>query len=424
MNGELQWHPISYDSGPETNVLSDVPSTEISAADFPAPHDHSGRPGRVDSPSFANYLLELLHRSGRAPESVVWAVNHVQGTRGLTHCLAFEQRQIYRIIVVSDEYEAWLDRFDAETAELFAPTEHPVPEFWFMEASFDNQRVTHIGGFPFESARNGERLDQYERADQFRTDLHAWLRAASPAPWHGQDDRPKKDAFLERSGTDAGTHVSIDEEQLAATFRRLLTERGQENREGASDADIASFAEIAGFEMPSELQTVLRIANGCYLGSAYCDFMSAAEITAACKSQNEAFDASTFDMLTRFNRNPDSRTLPIDLTPKWVPITDHRSGSYLGIDLLPGPSGKPGQIIFYDRGESGTGAVVLVENLLDFFEHELAGQIVNIDDPIPIIIDAEDEFANEEDDDEFEIVEEPWIWIKLHEVQMRASQES
>lgn len=417
MSGELHWYPISYDSGSGGNDLSEIKRTEIAAPDFPVPRQSSWSEG-VDSLSFAESVVEVLRLSGRTPESIVWAVPHVDAIRGLASCFVFEQRQIYSVGFVSVEYETWLDRFDAETAERFASSGHPVPEFWFMEASLSNQRVTSVGGFPFESARNVERLDQYQRAQQFRTDLHGWLHAASPSLWHGQDDQAKKNALLDDAKGNAGSHVSIDEELLAVTVRRFLAERGLESREGANETEIAEFARVAGFELPSELQTVLRIVDGCYLASGYCDFLSTMAVTSQWKHQKDIFDASTFNSLTKYNRNPDSRTLPIDLTPHWIPITDHRSGRYLGIDLLPGTNGRPGQIISYDLGESGAGARVVVGSLLEFFEHELAGKIVNIGDPAVMILDDTDEWEDEEDDEETEIVEESWIDLKLWEQHM------
>ena len=423
MNGELTWHPISYDSGPGTDLVAEISFTEIDAPDFPSPQNRSSRHGGPDSLLFANSVLEVLLQLGRSPGSVVWAANHFDDGRGPTHCFVFEQRQIYSIRILSDEYEAWLDLFDTETVERFSKSQHPVPEVWFMSAEIADRRVMTAGGFPFASARNGEFLDQYERAEQFNSDLHEWMRAASPAVWHGQDDRPKKDEILREAAQNAGSYVAIDQQKLEETFERLLIERDQMNHRPTTDADIAQFEQITGFEMPSELQAVLRIADGCYLSSGYCDFMSAAAITSAWARQNEAFDGSTLERLTRFNRNPDSRTLPIDISPKWIPITDHRSGAYVGIDLLPGPNGTPGQLVHYDLGESGAGAVVLVDNLLEFFEHELAGRIVNIGDPIPLIIDDVDEWENEEDDEEVEIVEESWISIKLHEQSRRAAEE-
>lgn len=410
MSGEFQWHPISYDTGPGTNDLSEIPVTEIVAHDFPAPHERpGGRPEGVDSISFSGSLLELLLESGRSPESVAWAAAHSQGSRGTTHCLIFEQRQVYLIRIISKEYEAWIDSFDAELTERFAPTEHSVPDVWFMHTMYDKQRVVSgVGGFLF----HGEWLDHYERAEQFRTDLHGWLRAASPRRWHGQDDQPKKDAFLDEAAQNAGPYVAIDNDQLVVTFRRFLGERGQQDRTGASDADISNFADIAGFELPSELQTVLRIADGCYLASGYCDFMSTAAVAAAWESQNSAFEGATFDEVAAYNEDPDPRTLPINLTPRWIPITDHHSGVHVGIDLLPGPNGTPGQIIQYDLGEPGWGAVVIAENLLHFFEQELAGQVVNIN-----------EWEAGEIDDS-DIVEESWIALKFHEERTRLRKSS
>ena len=73
MAQNLEWHPISYEDGPPTGNLRDVPATENAAPEFPDPHEYSGRVGRLDGLAFARYVLELLLDAGRKPEALAWS---------------------------------------------------------------------------------------------------------------------------------------------------------------------------------------------------------------------------------------------------------------------------------------------------------------------------------------------------------------
>lgn len=406
MSENIRWHPISYELGPGTNDLNDVGLTEIAALEFPEPHDHPGRDGRRDHLAFSGYVLEALMGVGRSPESIVWVVS-VVGTELSTHTLVFENRNIYRVKLLSDAYDNWLAEFRVEEVSRFENPDLSVPTHGFRQAgcSTERNRVEHFGGIFY----NGERINDQERSEQFSSELHAWLRGASPRDWHGQDDRPLKESFIAEAERNAsGANVSIDGEQLANTYRRLLHDRGQEDRDGATEEDLARFAEVAGFDLPSELKAVLRIADGCWLGAAYCQMMSAAAIVEAWAEQNRAFEGSTLAYLTTGSTRTDRRTLDIDSTPRWIPLADHKNGAYVGIDLLPGVEGAVGQVIQYDLGESGLGAVVIANDLLHFFQQELDAPIVNID----LFGTGE---LDEEEEEEIEWVEDSWITLKVHE---------
>lgn len=406
MASELSWHPISYDSGPPAGGLAAVTATPIPAPHFPEPQKATGRPGelgRVDGLLFAPAALDVLHDAGRKPESVIWVIAHSEKH----HCLVFEARQIYCVTIISPTYEAWLDAFRAEDVARYSSTPHVAPETFFIGSGIQSGAVSSFGSIFYE----GEWRNPEQRVDQYRTDLHGWLRAASPMLWHGQDGRPEKEAFIADALANAsGRSASVDADQVAAAYRRLHSERELEPRAGATDADFAEFAEATGFEIPEELKVVLRIANGCNLASGFCDFMSVQEIVSTWQNGSAVFDEWTLSQLTANCTAPDDRTLALENSPFWIPITNEQTGNQVGIDLLPGPSGVKGQIIYYGVEESHDGVVVIAEDLLDFFNQELAGKIVNMDLFEPGV-----------QDQQIEWVDESWISLKSWAERQRAT---
>jgi len=99
-------------------------------------------------------------------------------------------------------------------------------------------------------------------------------------------------------------------------------------------------------------------------------FMSLEKILLQWGGWKQIFDEWEFDGLLSCGECASEEVLPIYTTPHWIPLVDERSGNFAALDLMPGPNGSIGQIIYFGPEESRS-LKVLATDLGDFLHKQL-----------------------------------------------------
>ncbi|BAU95124.1 hypothetical protein N24_0862 [Corynebacterium suranareeae] len=121
-----------------------------------------------------------------------------------------------------------------------------------------------------------------------------------------------------------------------------------------------------GYKIPSHLHALLRISNG-----AEIDFSIEGKILTggwSVYSSSEIIkqhQTQGCSSSVAYDKGSPGVTQPRILHPGWIPFAHDYGGNVLGIDLVPGPNGVPGQILQYGR-EFHDGPVRCADSLIDF----------------------------------------------------------
>jgi cell wall assembly regulator SMI1 len=201
-------------------------------------------------------------------------------------------------------------------------------------------------------------------------DPAAWLMKIAPSSWEARAALPAKQAALAEAAKVAGAPADSDHRQIEPLWNELVALVGIEPSPGATEEQLAEFATTTGFELPDGLKTLLRLSNGAPEGFGFRSLMSVEQITREWVNWNSIFEDFSLDDLQSGYRSDDDRTLPFYTTPRWVSFVDERTGNFAAVDLLPGPTGRTGQIIYFGADEYTIRW--LAADVADFLRREIA----------------------------------------------------
>ena len=96
------------------------------------------------------------------------------------------------------------------------------------------------------------------------------------------------------------------------------------------------------------------------------DILPVEKIIKEWKSWQDIFESWSLEELQGNTRSYKNLTLGIHVNPYRVPFIDYIGGNFIGIDLMPGPDGKVGQIIRF--GADINTIAVAANNLNELFK--------------------------------------------------------
>lgn len=318
------------DVGPSRD---DLKFLAVSAPQMGAPEN---RPG-TDRPAvaiFYKHLLKAARDFGVSADQIHLVVRRLpdQLTPQIT-CFAYGKGQkITPIIFESEHFDPWIHALVEDHDARRVAIGHYAPDF-------------HLTG------ELGIRIGDMQDGALLENATGAWLREHRPESWKVEGDEEAKTAFVEQLQQTAPDPVEFDDLEIARAWKDLVQHAGIATADAAVDADIERFATATGFEMPPQLDVLLRLSNGASSAFGFRDLLSVDQIIAEWRGWKEIFDERTLAGLQSGSTAADDRTVGIYTNPRWVPFA-RDSGNSVAIDLLPGPAGRQGQVIYFGADES------------------------------------------------------------------------
>lgn len=206
--------------------------------------------------------------------------------------------------------------------------------------------------------------------DTLLTDPADWIKQAAPNSWVAATQSAEKQQRLDEASLATGSQVSADPEAIGELWAELVQLREVDQNPGATDEEIASFEAVSGFPMPADLATLLSLSNGAQGAFGYRSLMSVDVIIRQWKEWKAIFDDFMIDDLFHGYLSDEDRTVAVYTNPHWVSFVDERTGNYAAVDLLPGPAGQHGQIIYFGADEQQIRC--LASGLEEFLRREIA----------------------------------------------------
>ncbi len=333
--------------------ISEFQTIQIPASSLPESVD--------DDLAFGRQLNSILVAHGiEAEGDIVLAVHNlrtslVKKTVRLKssdiYCFVFANRRIYMVDFLSPNYTRWVSKVASGFFDRF-----PEAEMTGLEI---------LSGL----RQSGQGQLTKEDLQLLKSDPATWLQNYFPHTWTAADDKPARQRFLKDAAKNISDEVDVQDEDVVAAWQQLASQRNLKPKDSASENSFAMFADLTGFEVPAELKALLRESNGSEGAFGFRDLMSIEQITQEWQTWKDIFDGTSVHDLTSHYDAADDRTLSIYTTPFWVPFVEERTGNFIAIDLLPGPAGKRGQIIYFGAEESHN-LRVLADNLVDFLLKE------------------------------------------------------
>lgn len=121
--------------------------------------------------------------------------------------------------------------------------------------------------------------------------------------------------------------------------------------EGALEADILEFEKQIGFRLPEDYRESILIHSGDLYLSDY-SYLRLNTVAKKWKSKTESFQQN-------INKYPVDKMYIMDCdvgiiqnlpwSRNWIPVLEDGGGNCICIDMDPGPKGKIGQILFWER---------------------------------------------------------------------------
>lgn len=129
-----------------------------------------------------------------------------------------------------------------------------------------------------------------------------------------------------------------------------------------NDAIYAEFENEAGFTFPTVLKSFLILHNGVE----NTGFMSVQRILKEWRDWQSIYNEWTQEELFDTDNENNIKTLPMYVTPYWVPFFNLGNGNFIALDFAPNSKGTPGQIISFGADEQS--ATYEAETLSEFLQ--------------------------------------------------------
>lgn len=213
--------------------------------------------------------------------------------------------------------------------------------------------------------RIGVSLGDLRHRELFGESFDEWLREHIPQSWKAAEDKAAKKALLKDLHQGAPA-VVFEAEDIASAWSDLVAHTSVVTRAPVSKDELQRFNAAAGFAMPPQLEVLLGLSNGASQAFGFRDLLSCDGILMQWSSWKQIFDERTLAQLRSGSAAADDRTIGIYTNPRWVPFASG-SGNSIAIDLLPGPAGKRGQVIYFGSDESHN-VRVIADDLATFIK--------------------------------------------------------
>ena len=308
------------------------------------------RPESFGRPNYdTNHFYSVINEALRSAfDDVAWVVTIATSAEGSVNTQTFvyhnaDSVTAVRLIDETGDYERWL----AVLAEPFG--ERPI-KFSFNGGQQSSGRAIHL--------------------DLLAADPASWIVDCGPSSWIARSQATVKLSILEAAQRVAGPPNVTDPGLIASLWAELVEVAGFEPNPGATADDLDSFRQAAGFHLPDGLAALLSLSNGAKGAFGFRDLMSVAEITRQWVGWKQIFDDFLLDDLQDNYTSDQGRTVGMYTTPHWVSFVDESTGNYAALDLLPGPAGRQGQIIYF--GADQDLVRWLASDVADFLRREIS----------------------------------------------------
>ena len=308
------------------------------------------RPESFGRPNYdSNHFYSVINEALRSVfDDVAWVVTIATPVEGSVNTQTFvyhdaDSVTAVRLIDETGDYERWL----SVLAEPFG--NRPV-KFSFNEGQQGSGRAIHL--------------------DRLATDPASWIIDSGPSSWIARSQATVKQSILEAAQRVAGPPNVTNPDEIASLWSELVEVAGFDTTPGATTDDLDSFRQVTGFHLPDGLAVLLSLSNGAAGAFGFRSLMSVAEITRQWVGWKQIFDDFLLDDLQNHYTSDQKRTVGMYTTPHWVSFVDESTGNYAAIDLLPGPAGRQGQIIYF--GADQDLVRWLACDVADFLRREIA----------------------------------------------------
>lgn len=328
---------------PGTLSLDGLAFRRVALSDLPAPFVDPDQPERFGEP---NYALDTLIEHLRA------AIHDVIGN--LEMLLIHESSR-------EDPHVAFAYTRDRTILPVWFDGQLPA---WLAAMRGASDRAFELRLPPSGGYQSGSAMRDIS------PDVATFMVASAPDTWRGFDDLSAKQRLLDEAHAANSRRADVEASAVAETWRALIETTGAEPNPPASDAEIVAFETATGLTLPPELAAMLQAHNGAAGAFGMMTMMGLDEILVQWRQWKQIFDEWPLDELLASSSSPTSETLGIYTTPQWIPLVDERTGNFAALDLVPGPRGSVGQIIYFGADESHR-IRVLATDLGDFLERQL-----------------------------------------------------
>ena len=129
-----------------------------------------------------------------------------------------------------------------------------------------------------------------------------------------------------------------------------------------NNAIYAEFEKEAGFAFPAILKSFLTLHDGVENTA----FMSAQSIIKEWRNWQYVYDEWTQEELFDADNENNTITLPMYVTPYWMPFFNLRNGNFIALDFVPNTEGTSGQVISFGADEQS--AIYEAKALSEFLQ--------------------------------------------------------
>ncbi len=129
-----------------------------------------------------------------------------------------------------------------------------------------------------------------------------------------------------------------------------------------NDAIYAEFENEAGFAFPAILKSFLTLHDGVKNTA----FMDAQRILKEWRDWQSIYNEWTQEELFDTDNESNVKTLPMYVTPYWVPFFNLGGGNFIALDFVPNTKGTSGQVISFGADEQS--AIYEAETLSEFLK--------------------------------------------------------
>ncbi len=129
-----------------------------------------------------------------------------------------------------------------------------------------------------------------------------------------------------------------------------------------NDAIYAEFENEAGFAFPAILKSFLTLHNGVENTA----FMDAQRILKEWRDWQSIYNEWTQEELFDTDNESNVKTLPMYVTPYWVPFFNLGGGNFIALDFVPNSQGTAGQVISFGADEQS--AIYEAKTLSEFLK--------------------------------------------------------
>lgn len=344
--------PISAVSYASLQPGDDLPFFELSVADLGEPSLDPRKPERHGNPNYDRKLFWAALVDALGSAGVANPVRVVIGYGG-------RARNVRPIVAI------YFDADSTAAGTLVDDTGNLAPWIEAITAGMGDRAVE----LHYDSSSTGAGV--MPRFEETIADPADWLKRSAPNSWEARAELPEKERILQAAQAAAGPPVESDNTQIPGLWAEIASGSAVEATGGASSEDLARFKDATGFAMPEGLAVLLGESDGATNAfGQYLNLMSVEHILREWQGWKQIFDDFMVEDLTRSYHSDENRTVAMYTTPFWVPFIDEATGNFVAVDLLPGPAGRRGQIIYFGADEFTIR--VLAADLGDFLRRQIA----------------------------------------------------